>query len=149
MNKLEILELAVVGYKRLALKDDKSFTITPGNIHLVLGTNGSGKSSLMELLTPLPPQTKDFTEDGYKKITFRYDTSVYEIYSSANKHTMIKDGISIIENAGINKMIELCYEYFKITPSIHRFMLGKVKMTSMSLQHRKDFITAISNIDFD
>lgn len=149
MSKLEILELVVVGYKRLALKDDRSYVITPSNIHLILGTNGSGKSSLMELLTPLPPQTKDFIEDGYKKITFRYDGSVYEVYSTNNKHTMTRDGEPIIENAGINKMIELCYEYFKITPALHRFMLGKVSMSTMSLQYRKDFITSISNIDFD
>lgn len=149
MFKLEILELVVVGFKRLALKEDKSFTITPATIHLILGTNGSGKSSLMDLLTPLPPLTKDFTEDGFKKITLRYDDDIYTVHSSNNKHTMLKNNEVIIENAGINKMIELCYEYFKITPSIHRFMLGKANMSTMSLQHRKEFISSISNIDFD
>lgn len=149
MYKLVILELVVIGFNRLALSDDKNYIITPKNIHLILGTNGSGKSSLFELLTPLPPNRKDFIEGGSKKITFRYADDVFIIYSQDNKHTIYKNNEAILEHGGIKQVEIYCKDNFNITPQIHKFMLGKLKMTSMSLSDRKDFITSISNIDYD
>ncbi len=149
MYKLTFIELIVIGYNRLALSDDKTYTITPKNIHLILGTNGSGKSSLLELMTPLPPNRKDFIEGGSKKITFRYVDDVYIIYSQDNKHTVYKNNETILEYAGVKQLEVLCKDYFNITPQIHKFMLGKTKITTMSLSDRKDFITNISNIDYD
>lgn len=149
MNMLKILECSVVGFKRLALSHTKSFTITPNNIHLILGTNGSGKSSLMELLLVLPPNSSDFEEDGYRYLRFQFNDDIYEMYSYVNKHTLYKNNAIEIENCGINKMIEICRDYFNITPSIHKFILGRTTMSNMSLQSRKEFITSISGIDFD
>jgi ABC-type branched-subunit amino acid transport system ATPase component len=149
MYKLRFIELIVIGYDRLALSDDKTYTITPSNIHLILGTNGSGKSSLLELMTPLPPNRKDFIEGGSKKITFKYEDDVYIVFSQDNKHSVYKNNEVVIEHAGVKQLEMLCKEYFNITPQIHKFMLGKLKITSMSLSDRKDFITSISNIDYD
>lgn len=149
MYKLTFIELVVIGYDRLALSDDKNYVITPKNIHLILGTNGSGKSSLLELMTPLPPNRKDFIEGGSKKITFRYVDDIYVIFSQDNKHSVYKNNEIVIEHAGVKQLEILCKDYFNITPQIHRFMLGKLKMTTMSLSDRKDFITSISNIDYD
>lgn len=149
MYKLIFLELVVIGYTRLALSDDKSFTITPKTIHLILGTNGSGKTSLLELFTPLPPNRKDFLEDGSKRITFKYVDDIYVIYSQNNKHSVYKNNETVIEHAGVKQIEILCKDYFGITPQIHKFMLGKLKITTMSLSDRKDFITSISNVDYD
>lgn len=149
MDKLTILELNVSGYERLALSDTKEFNITPENIHLILGTNGSGKSSLMELLTPLPPNSRDFKEDGFKEIKLKLGNDIYVIYSTNNKHSMRKNNDIILDSVGIQMMTEYVGEIFKITPNIHKFMLGRVSMCSMSLQNRKEFITNISGIDFD
>lgn len=149
MSDIKITSLMITGYNRLALSDTKSITINPNNIHLILGTNGSGKSSIMELLTPLPPSTNDFEEGGISEIHFFYGKDFFVRRSSDNKHSLYKNNEIIIENCGINKMIELCEEYFNITPAIHRLMLNKTTMTNMSLQARKEFITSISGIDFD
>lgn len=149
MDKLTILELNVSGYERLALSDTKEFNITPENIHLILGTNGSGKSSLMELLTPLPPNNKDFIEDGFKEIKLKFGNDIYVISSINNKHSMRKNNDIVLDNVGIQMMTEYVGEIFKITPNIHKFMLGRVSICNMSLQNRKEFITNISGIDFD
>ena len=149
MKKLSILELYVSGFTRLALSSTKEFLITPNNIHSLLGTNGSGKSSLLELWTPLPPNSKDFSEDGVKRIKFRFGDDDYLSYSINNKHTLQKNNEVILDGVGIQMMTEYVKEYFNITPNTHRLMLGKVTMCGMSLQNRKEFITSISGIDFD
>ena len=149
MNKLKIISLDLVKYQRLALSSDKCIRITPNNIHLILGTNGSGKSSIMELITPLPPVASDFDEGGGSTLHFMYGKDFYIRSSSDNKHSLYKNNEVVIEGCGINKMIELCEELFNITPAIHKFMLGKTNMCNMSLQNRKEFITSISGIDFD
>ncbi len=148
MHRLIFIELRVSGYNRLALSDTKAYTITPRNIHLILGTNGSGKSSLLELMTPLPPNRKDFDVNGFKEIIFKYDNNIYKIYSEDGKHTIWKDNEIVLENAGMKMILEYCELVFKITPALHRFMLGTSKLTSMSLQERKEFITNIAHVDY-
>lgn len=148
MRRLKFIQLIVVGYNRLALSDTKSYTITFKNIHLILGTNGSGKSSLLELVTPLPPNRKDFIEGGFKEIIFELDTDIYRIFSQDNKHTVYKNNELELENAGLKTMIDYCKDVFNITPLIHKFMLGKINITNMSLQERKEFITNISHVDY-
>lgn len=148
MRRLKFIQLIVVGYNRLALSDTKSYTITFKNIHLILGTNGSGKSSLLELVTPLPPNRKDFIEGGFKEIIFELDTDTYRIFSQDNKHTVYKNSELELENAGLKTMIDYCKDVFNITPLIHKFMLGKINITNMSLQERKEFITNISHVDY-
>lgn len=145
---MKIISLEVSGFNRLALSDSKYYKLDPNNIHLILGTNGSGKSSLMELMTPLPPNRKDFTEDGWKRIIIEHNGNRYDITNSGGKHTMLVNNVPIVENAGLKTMIALVYEHFNITPNTHKVMLGKVSMINMPLQARKDFISAISNVDF-
>lgn len=150
MDKLIITELELSGFKRLALSDTKYIKINPQtNVHLMLGTNGSGKSSIMDLLTPLPPDRSDFEEGGFKRILFKYDSDNYEMYSEDNKHSIYKNNEPIIESTGIKNMLEFCKSLFNITPTLNNFLLNKTKFTSMSALDRKDFITSISNVDFD
>lgn len=103
----------------------------------------------MELLTPLAPSSKDFTDDGESKIKFKYGEDIYNRYSINGKHTLIKNNDMILDNVGIQMMNEYVYELFGITPNIHRFMLGRTNICNMSLQNRKEFITSVSGIDFD
>lgn len=148
MRKMRFIQLRVEGYDRLALSDSKAYTITPKNIHLILGTNGSGKSSLLELMTPLPPNRKDFLDNGFKEIIFEFDIDIYKIFSQDNKHTVYKNEQVELENAGLKTMIDYCKDVFNITPLLHKFMLGKLNITNMSLQERKEFITNISHVDY-
>ena len=143
MDKLIITELELSGFKRLALSDTNYIKINPQtNVHLMLGTNGSGKSSIMDLLTPLPPDRSDFEEGGFKRILFKYDSDNYEMYSEDNKHSIYKNNEPIIESTGIKNMLEFCKSLFNITPTLNNFLLNKTKFTSMSALDRKDFITS-------
>ena len=67
---MRIERLELFGYKRLMLANIQHFIYTPTSPYqLVLGTNGSGKSSILFELTPLPGHSSNYTKDGYKDIT--------------------------------------------------------------------------------
>ena len=64
---MKYTKLILSGYKRLAIKSIHYFEINPtSTVQLILGTNGSGKSSLISELSPLPGNGADFTKDGFK-----------------------------------------------------------------------------------
>ena len=55
-------------FKRFFLAQVELFTLVPkANIQVIAWCNGSGKTSLLSQLTPLPPDLKnEYREDGYK-----------------------------------------------------------------------------------
>lgn len=56
---IEKLELKF--YKRMLLRSINHITITPkSKIQIILGTNSSGKSSLLKELSPLPANPSDY-----------------------------------------------------------------------------------------
>jgi DNA repair exonuclease SbcCD ATPase subunit len=56
---MKILKLILRGYTRLQLKQITEFVYTPtDSIQIIIGTNGSGKSSILEELSPLPADSK-------------------------------------------------------------------------------------------
>jgi len=148
--RYKINRLVVTGYERLALSDDKSLDIDAETIHLILGTNGCGKSSIMDLLTPLPPNRKYFTEDGSKHIELTTESGDrYVVYSQGTHHTIYRNNEVLYKDIGLKMCTSRINELFGITINDHRFMLGKSSMVTMSLQQRKEFISNISSIDFD
>ena len=71
MNYIELK-----GFKRFALNNINYFKYSPHERHqLILGTNGSGKSSLLGEMSPLPADPRNYTKDGYKKIEIERDVS--------------------------------------------------------------------------
>ena len=79
---MRILSLELCGYRRMRLNQVKRFKITLKEaIQLILGTNGSGKSSLMEELSPLPAISNNYTKDGYKIIELTNNGHQYTLTS--------------------------------------------------------------------
>ena len=59
---------------RLRLKNIEYFEMNPSEpVQLILGTNGSGKSSIMMELSPLPSEASDYRDGGYKEIHIEKD----------------------------------------------------------------------------
>ena len=79
---MRIIELVLFNYKRFSLNNIKEFTYRPQmKAQLILGTNGSGKSSLLSELSPLPSRSKDFFDDGYKLIKIEHRGNLYILKS--------------------------------------------------------------------
>ena len=64
---MKIIKLTLHLYKRFDLLGADTLTYTPESPYqLILGKNGIGKSSLLNELSPLPCETTDLKENGYK-----------------------------------------------------------------------------------
>jgi len=148
---MRITKLVLYNYKRLFLNKITKLEYTPtATMQIILGQNGSGKSSLLEQLTPLPANLKkDFNDDGYKEIHIEHHNSLYILTSTKpNTHHFVKDGIELNPGGTLRVQITLTEQHFNITPHIQQILLGKSQFCSMSPSERKRWMTHLSSIDY-
>jgi len=150
---MTITKLILSGYKRLFLNTIEVLEFTPVNIvNIILGANGSGKSSLLYMLNPLPADLKkDFKEDGYKYIEIDHHNKKYILSSgmiTKNKHSFKCDDIEYNEGGTRKVQLELVREHFNITNDINNILIGNVNFSSMGLQERKYWFSELSTIDY-
>lgn len=151
---MKILSLELKGAVRLELGGIKKITINPQTgIMAILGPNSSGKSSLLELLSPLPAEKNDFEKNGYKKISLEHNGTKYTLssdFSRDNIHSFINDDTGEELNVGgtITYQKQLVKDYFNYTPQIHALLLGQERFTSMSPTKRKEWFTTLCDSDY-
>lgn len=150
---MKILSIELQGYTRFALSQYDNFFYCPDQkFQLILGTNGSGKSSLMSELSPLPAVAADFRPGGYKEIKIEKDNTIYTLkshFTSSSKHSFKQgeDELNLGGTAQVQR--DLVEQYFNITPETHEVMTGKDRFSSMSVSKRREWFTRMSHIDFD
>lgn len=150
---MKIISLELKGYTRLALNNIEYLKFIPENkIQLILGTNGSGKSSLLQELTPLPASPTDYTKDGYKIIELLHNNIRYTLKSifssSGNKFHFIKEDEELNTGHTVTIYKELVKKHFNITPDVHELLTGLTKFHEMSTTDRRSWFTRISEADY-
>lgn len=153
---MKIKSIELHGYDRFALNHYPSFIYTPQQkIQLLLGSNGCGKSSLMQELSPLPAEKSDFKAGGSKVVNIEHNGKLYTLTSSfgtTGKHSCIVHEEEPVElNQGGTAQVQksLVAQIFGITPEIHDVMTGMERFTTMSVAKRREWFTKMSKIDFD
>lgn len=151
---MKILSIELSGYKRLALRKINYIKITPeSKIQLILGTNGSGKSSLLKEMTPLPAVPAEYIKGGFKIIEISHRNSHYILKSlfhpTGTKYHFIENGIDLMGDGG-NATIykDLVFEKFKVTPDIHEVISGASRFSDMEVGVRRKWITRLSHEDY-
>lgn len=120
-------------------------------IQIFIGTNGSGKTSLLNELHPLPAIRSSYKKQGYKKLTIEHEGHEYILTSDfsdkTKAHSFIKDGeeLNISHVSGIQS--ELVSTHLGYTPLVHNLTHFKYKMCQMGKTDRKNFLLAINPID--
>lgn len=148
-----IEELIIRNCTRFLNKGTKEIHYTPKNeLQLVLGSNGFGKSSLLDAASPLPPNKKDFTKGGYKYVRIRHNNCVYILeadFKAGAKYSFIKEGSDENLNAGRTLTIQkkLVQEHFGYTQEIHDLLLGRVNFVGMTTSQRKEWIVKLCPSD--
>lgn len=148
--------LTLKGCKRLLLKDIRLFVLTPVEmIQLILGTNGSGKSSILAELSPMPGDKNDYSSDGMKRIVISERGVDYVLTTtfSPTKHSFVEmtgDGPKEHNpNGGEGIQLKLIYDTFHMDSAIHDLMRGATKFTDMGPSKRREWITRLSVADYD
>lgn len=150
---MKFISVELKGFKRLALNSIDYIKITPENkIQLILGTNGSGKSSLMKELTPLPANHQEFHKDGFKIIELVHNNSHYVLKSifgqGGNRFHFIKDGEDLNDGGTMTTYRELVRREFNITADVHELMIGAVRFHAMTTAERRSWFTRLSDADY-
>ncbi|EKD22554.1 MAG: putative SbcC [uncultured bacterium] len=148
---IESLEL--IGYRRLALNAINSLTFVPKEqIQLILGTNGSGKSSLIKELTPIPPDPSDYIRTGSKKIIINSHGNNYTLKSTfapTTRHSFIKNDEELNPGGTVTVFKELVRQEFNLTNEIHELLTGFELFHSMSPARRREWFTRLSDTSYD
>jgi len=113
---VKITYLEIVGFKRFRLNGIKKFVMKPNQpVQLILGTNGSGKSSLMGELTPLPAEQSNYHKDGYKIIHITKGNNKYILKSElgvSHPHSFILNDQELNDGGTITVQREFVRQHF-------------------------------------
>ncbi len=149
---MKILELELNLYKRLALNNIRHFKLTLKEIvQLILGTNASGKSSILYELSPLPANHKSYHKGGKKRILIAHNNKTYELISDfkdGQDHYFIVDGENLNVGRTVTIQKELVKEHFGITFETHELLLGHEQFTRMSPSRRRELFTMLCIVDY-
>jgi energy-coupling factor transporter ATP-binding protein EcfA2 len=149
---MDYLSLELAGYKRLALNHIRRIKLVfTEQLQLILGTNGSGKSSLLKELSWLPAVPQDFTKEGYKIIEGRHRGSLYALKSSfspGTRHSFVKDGTELNPGGTAAVQRELVRQEFGYTPDIHDLFLGLTRFHAMGPGERRSWFLRFSDTNY-
>lgn len=146
-------KLILIGYTRISQNLIHSLELDfTKSTQIIIGSNGSGKSSIKEQLSPLPPITADFIKGGRKEWHGNNNGSKYIAISDFGEksgHYFEKDG-NVLNNWGtalVQKALVL--QEFGLTQEIFDVLIGVRKFTGMSPTERRDWVMFFSGIDIN
>lgn len=150
---MRYLKIQLKGYKFLSLNNISLITITPeSKFHWILGSNGSGKSSLQREISPLAANHTHYTAEGYKYVKIEKDGDIYDLKSvfggPKRLYSFVKNGVELNDGHTSTVFNNLVLQHFGITKEIHEFSLGLRKFTQMSPVDKKNWITKLSDVDY-
>lgn len=150
---MRINRLKITGFKRIALTGYRNIEIDFNRkIQLILGMNSSGKSSLMHELSPLPISNGDLYQDGSKEIWIEHNGHEYYLANwKGGKCSFVRLTDNEELNPGGTQSIqkELVQQVFNYTPTIHKLLIGSELFTQMRPNQRKEWITELSDVNYE
>jgi len=127
--------------KKLSLK-------TESDIQIIIGSNGSGKSSLLHELFPYPPVKTVFNREGYKELALIHGGLEYLlIYTPENGHLFYKDGVNLNKNGTNEIQRELIDEHLGLNNGKHQILKCSLPICSMRPSQRKQALMGLNPID--
>jgi len=139
-------------YTRIAVSGHEFLRIDFVNkVQLILGTNGSGKSSLMKEISVLPATPSEYEVGGYKEVGVTHNGHKYVIrsdFSKGARHSFIKDGEELNPGGTATVARHLAFQEFGITVDIHNINCGITNFHTMDVKARREWFTRIGKEDY-
>lgn len=128
---------------------------TPHMINLFISRNGSGKTSILKELNPLPPENNNY-EQGRKYVELKVGSKHYVLDSYTglgNGHSFKVNGKELNSGGTYTSQKELVENHFRLDPSLNRVLNGlRVTdlLSGMTPARRKDVIMQVypNNTDY-
>ena len=142
---MKILSARFRGFKRFrqtGIKDAIFRFIEP--VQIVAGSNGSGKSSVLRELSPLPSVRTDFLpEIGLKELHIDHKGHQFMVKSDFRykngAHSFVIDGKELNTSGTTDVQTELVEKYFGITDKIRDLIYQKIQICNLTKANRKTF----------
>lgn len=148
---MKILSLKLKGYKRLDLLGVDTLEYTPQSPYqLILGTNGAGKSSILNELSPLPIESNALRDGGYKIIEIEHRNVKYIISYNLHKKlecSFIRDNVELNNGGTVKVQKDLILEHFNYDSQLHDVLIGFTLLSNMSPQQRREWFVKMSKAD--
>lgn len=108
---------------------------------LIIGDNGSGKSSMLRELTPKPANSSFYTKGGYKKIVIEHNGHEYiltsDFSSKPGSHSFMIDGVEMNDSGNSGVQRELALKEFEYSDTIDDLSSFNMLLTKAKPADRK------------
>lgn len=147
---MKITNLTLCDFIRLRVSKIRELEIdfTHDDTHLIIGSNGSGKSSILHELFPTPSIKSSFGKTGFKSLSLQHHNEIYKLtYETGVGHHFFKGTTNL--NLGKTNDIqrELIEEHFGITNDIHAILKCSLRICDMIPSQRKKILMDLNPID--
>lgn len=146
-----IRSIELIGYKRMSLVGTGYIKVNfTERTQIIIGTNGSGKSSLLKELIPFPSEPSDFEKGGSKTLNLTHNHQEYSLCFKfhPNKYTFIRNNEVLYEGHVASVVKELCEQEFGISSEVRDIILGVTKFHAISPIKRRELFTQMSAMDY-
>lgn len=146
---MKLKEAIIKGFKRAALSGRTNFHFTfTSAIHFLLGSNGSGKSSIQSYLAVRLPDANDFHVGGSWSIRFedariRYDLGA-EFTKQGTKHWFNVGEECLNEGGTGTVQKQLIERHFGMKVQILELLTDNTPFTQMSVVKRRELFTLLN-----
>lgn len=139
---MRYLSFTIHHFKPLLHQHTETLTIADlPKIVIVQGENGSGKSSLLRELSPLPATKTDYLKDGYKRLELEHQGRHYLIssdFTQTNYHSFRCEQVELNTGGTAEIQEQLCQQHLGFSPLLYRLTRLQYRYTEMTKSQRKE-----------
>lgn len=149
---LTIDKIYLESFKRFFLANIKTFEAEfTSPLQIFLGSNGSGKSSLMNRLIGDPSAKGEFGSDGVQITEITKDNHSYRLISEFREGIFLfeKDGVNINDSRKVTEQRDLMAKELNLTKGTCSIITGNVKFTDLSGPALMNMLMTYSNLDLE
>lgn len=145
---MRITELAMKRYLPFTFNNIELLELNiTSDIQNIIGSNGTGKSSLLREINPRPAIRTNYGAGGYKRIRLTQGNSEYQLLSDFSvpdkPHSFEKDGEELNQSGTTSVQEELVRRELGYTPKVHAVCYGEQRLSSMRLGLRETHLLTI------
>jgi hypothetical protein len=133
-----IKKVKLIGYKRIA---GKNLTWTPSKgANVIVGTNGCGKSSLIQATGWYPLPASDFELGGYHELVREHKGVLYTMtanYGKATKYSLVVEGVELNPGGTLTVQKELINSKLGVDRLQQEIIFGTKTISSAVVGERK------------